>query len=293
MEILGPSDFESIVGNLRDGLYFTDRDRKILYWNKAAEQITGFTSAEVVGKSCMDNVLCHIDAHGMSLCKGMCPLAATILDGQAREADVFLHHKDGHRVPVSVRTNPLRNPQGKIIGAIELFSTATKDEFLWEKLEELQQLALIDPVSRLPNRKYLEQQLNSQAAQLERFQLPYGVASFRIENSTDFIQKHGEARFLRLIQIVSNTFRHSLRPYDTAGRIDTDEFLGIFPNVDTFALHTICRRLTHECIHSTIREEDGSQVGFHFFLRACMALPQENVGAMLLRLDQSLLTLKP
>ncbi|HOM48866.1 MAG TPA: PAS domain-containing protein, partial [Candidatus Hydrogenedentes bacterium] len=37
---------------MNDGVYIVDRNRKILYWNKAAEEIAGFTAEEVIGKSC-------------------------------------------------------------------------------------------------------------------------------------------------------------------------------------------------------------------------------------------------
>lgn len=51
-----------IVENLHDGLYLVDRDRVITYWNRAAEKISGFTAGEVVGRSCSDSILTHIDS---------------------------------------------------------------------------------------------------------------------------------------------------------------------------------------------------------------------------------------
>ena len=60
--------FAEIVDNLHDGLYLVDRDRTITYWNRAAERISGFKAVEVVGKSCSDNILTHMDSEGNSLC---------------------------------------------------------------------------------------------------------------------------------------------------------------------------------------------------------------------------------
>lgn len=45
------------VDNLHDGVYFVDSSRQILYWNQAAERISGYTAAEVLGRPCFDNVL--------------------------------------------------------------------------------------------------------------------------------------------------------------------------------------------------------------------------------------------
>lgn len=100
---LEKSTFEKVIENINDGLYFVNQEKVITYWNKAAEQIAGFTANQVIGKSCADNILTHTDDEGNSLCAMSCPLAATITDGKTREAEVYMHHKDGHRVQVSVR----------------------------------------------------------------------------------------------------------------------------------------------------------------------------------------------
>ena len=42
--------YERIFENLKDGLYFVNKDRIITYWNKSAEQINGFSAAEVMGR---------------------------------------------------------------------------------------------------------------------------------------------------------------------------------------------------------------------------------------------------
>ena len=69
--------YHTILDNLYDGVYFVDLDRKITYWNKGAERITGYTAGEVVGNRCFDNILMHVDSRGTLLCKDLCPLAAT------------------------------------------------------------------------------------------------------------------------------------------------------------------------------------------------------------------------
>jgi len=54
-------EITSIVDSLRDGLYVCDLERRITYWSKSAERITGWTAEDVLGRQCFDNVLCHID----------------------------------------------------------------------------------------------------------------------------------------------------------------------------------------------------------------------------------------
>lgn len=122
---LGAGD---VLANLTDGVYITDCDRKILYWSDAAERITGWTREEVVGRGCRDNILCHVDKEGRLLCgKEHCPLHRTIVTGKATKVPiiVFAKSRTGARIPMTVNTCPLKDRDGEIIGAIEVFRDMT------------------------------------------------------------------------------------------------------------------------------------------------------------------------
>lgn len=58
----------TLLDTLHEGVYYVDTEMRIQYWNKAAERISGYSSAEALGKRCADNVLCHIDQDGNSMC---------------------------------------------------------------------------------------------------------------------------------------------------------------------------------------------------------------------------------
>ena len=120
-QVLTPTA-EALLEAMSEGVDAVDADRRITYWNSAAERLTGYRAVDVVGRLCRDNVLNHIDDVGTELCLADCPLMFTMRDGQARgEARLFLHHRDGHRVPVAVRVAALRSPEGTIVGAVEVF----------------------------------------------------------------------------------------------------------------------------------------------------------------------------
>jgi PAS domain S-box-containing protein len=123
-------DFASrdILNSIADGAYITDCDRNIVFWNRTAEQITGWNHGEVVGRSCRDNLLVHVDKDGHQLCgKEHCPLHRAMVTGTRSAAPVvvFAQHKDGQRVPVEVSVAPLFNGTGEVIGGIELFRDMT------------------------------------------------------------------------------------------------------------------------------------------------------------------------
>ncbi len=110
--------YRDVFDRLSDGVYFVTPTRQITFWNAAAERITGYQRQEVLGSSCSDGILNHVDETGTNLCLAGCPLAATMEDGKGREASVFLHHKSGHRVPVLVRSAPIRDADSNIVGAV-------------------------------------------------------------------------------------------------------------------------------------------------------------------------------
>ena len=108
--------FKLILDNLHEGVYFTDLERRITYWNKGAEALTGFSAQEVVGKRCADKILMHVNESGHMLCEGVCPLSRTLADGRAHEAEVYFHHKSGARVPAEVRVSPIWAKTVKLSG---------------------------------------------------------------------------------------------------------------------------------------------------------------------------------
>lgn len=118
-----------ILDSLADGIYMTDRDRKIIFWSKAASRITGWRAEEVVGHSCHEDILNHIDLDGHALCgKEFCPLHRAISTGACSSTSIIVsaRHRDGHRVPVEVSVAPIRDASGDTIGGIEVFRDLTQ-----------------------------------------------------------------------------------------------------------------------------------------------------------------------
>lgn len=211
-------DFRAIVESLHDGLYFVDRDRQITFWNRAAEQITGYSAEEVLGRRCSENILMHVDPWGTQLCLNLCPLAATMTDGLSRVAEVYLHHKDGQRVPVSVRTTAMRNKEGEITGCIELFTDLSSGEALRLQLEEMKRLALLDPLTQLPNRRCLESKLEAHLTEARGSGSCFGLLYLDIDHFKVFNDLYGHDVGDQVLRSVANTLKGAVRPFDTVGR---------------------------------------------------------------------------
>ncbi|CAK0739540.1 phosphoserine phosphatase RsbU/P [Gammaproteobacteria bacterium] len=133
--LLAGLNASELLNLLADGAYITDLDRRILFWNAAAERITGWRAEDVVGRHCRDNILVHVDKDGHPLCgQEYCPLYRSIITGQPSAVPllVFSQHKSRSRTPVEVMVSPVRNHAGEVIGSIEVFRDLT--EYMHDQL---------------------------------------------------------------------------------------------------------------------------------------------------------------
>lgn len=224
--------YRALLEELFEGVYFVDTLRNILFWNKAAERITGYKGKEVVGKSCRDDLLIHVDDRGTHLCTDSCPLQAVLDDGTPRDAEVFLHHKDGHRVPVFVRICPVRDEEDNIVGAVELFSDNSARLEMTGKLAALEKEVRIDPLTQAANRRYTESVLHAFFEEYRRFNWPFAVLfvdvdNFKVINDT-FSHEVGD----RVLSVVAKTLMSNVRSFDHVGRWGGEEFLVILKNLD-------------------------------------------------------------
>jgi len=235
--------YEEIIENLNDGLYIVDTNRVIKFWNKAAERLTGFTAEEVAGSSCSDNILMHVDEEGNSLCKGRCPIVYAFETGKGQEAEVYLHHKDGHRVPVWIRVGLIRDKNGNIIGASELFSDLSSREAYRLKVAELESIAMLDALTGLPNRYYMEREINSRIEERKRLGVPFGILFMDIDHFKHFNDTYGHDVGDKVLKMVAQTFVSNSRPFDVYARWGGEEFLAVIRNVDVVELEKIGNRM--------------------------------------------------
>jgi diguanylate cyclase (GGDEF)-like protein/PAS domain S-box-containing protein len=235
--------YQGLLNSLADGVYFVDRDRRVTYWNKAAERISGFATQEVLGKSCADNVLRHVDDEGTELCIHGCPLASTMKDGHVREVEVYMHHKFGHRVPVAVRAALMRDTTGEIVGAVEIFSNNSKQIDVLKEMEELRKEVFRDKLTGIGNRRFADVTLENYERTLHESGVPFGVIFVDIDHFKKVNDTWGHAVGDNVLRMVAQTLANGLRTLDVACRWGGEEFVIIAPNVTAESLGIMAERL--------------------------------------------------
>ena len=229
--LYGNMDLESIyaaiISNMQDGAYFVDQNRRILFWNAAAERITGYSKDEIIGKDCPSSNLNHIDEDGRPLCQVGCPLFATNIDGKQRQERVFVRHKDGHRIPIRVNIFPIRQGD-EILGSIELFTQDSPAKYDDGLITKLSGMAMHDELTGLPNRRYLESFLNYKLSQFKHFGQSFALVFGDIDNFSVFNNNYGHEAGDAVLQNIAATLKKNLKKDDLFGRWGGEEFIGIY-----------------------------------------------------------------
>lgn len=285
--ILDVDSYAKIVDDLYDGLYIVDTNRVIQFWNKSAERISGFLAEEVVGKSCSDDILTHVCQSGTKLCTGKCPLAASMVDGARREAEVYMHHKNGYRIPVSVRVSPLRDSDGNITGGIELFSDISNKLAAEERVKELEKLALLDKLTQLANRHYLEQELESRFTEREKFGIPFGVMFIDIDDFKLFNDQYGHDIGDKVLRFIADSMTSTARVFDLYGRWGGEEFLGVIRNVEENELKMVAERVRF-LVENSYLLHDTEKLSVTISIGVTMATDGDDIKTIIKRSDELL-----
>jgi len=276
--------YKRILENLHDGLYFVDRNRVITYWNKAAERISGFGADEVVGKRCADNILTHIDGDGNSLCRSMCPMAHTIQDGMLREAEVYMHHKNGHIIPVSIRISPLQDRDGTITGGIELFTDISSRAANELRIKELEKLALLDNLTQLANRICIEREIQNRLEEKNRYNTLFGVLFMDIDHFKRFNDTYGHDVGDEVLKFVADTLIANARPFDLYGRWGGEEFVGIIRNINRNELILLGNRI-RAMIEKSYILHNNEKLNVTVSIGAAVVHDDDTMGSVVKRAD--------
>lgn len=277
----------NLLDSLSAGVYVVDQERVISYWNKSAEMLTGYKSSEIVGQCCRGNVLKYIDDQGVSVCGGECLAVKSMNDGCMHSMEVYVHHKQGHRVPILVRVSPIKNSHGQVIGAVEeLCDNSSKAKYV-HKIEELEKCALLDPLTGLMKRRGLEMNLRSVIGVMHRYGWSYGIIYVDIDDFKRINGLYGRDIGDNVLKMIAKTLQNNVRSTDVVGRFEGDDFMIIAANVNEDQLNYVASKIR------VLVEQSGFSVGADMLrvtasVCATMVKPNDTVGTLFERIHQLL-----
>lgn len=204
---------------IADGMISTDTEGNVVFMNPAAEALTGYTSAQALGRP-VDAVFTVFA--GEAGTPQQCPVAQCLKSAQvvSIDDDMILIGPSGIKREIRCKASPLLMAGDVLTGAVLVFQDVTQSR---QMQRELAHAANHDDLTGLPNRAAFDRLLNktiATAANGDGHCLVYiDLDHFKPVNDTA-----GHAAGDRLLQQVAQTIRDSCRSQDVAARIGGDEF---------------------------------------------------------------------
>jgi PAS domain S-box-containing protein len=267
----------SALEGLDIGVCATDNNQKIVYWNQAAEKISGYTRGEVIGHSSKDNLLMYsakdgalhdtADYQGQNLSDSAEPLSSSL----------YLSHRHGHRIHVQVKTIALRDQNGDVAGVIEYF-WPTEGGDPWGK-QSVAESYLSREVLELRLRRLLGVAANGGAC--------FGIARLDVDQAGSLRRTHGREAYLAMLDIVEETLHGGLYPSDISGRWTDTDFIVVTQVRTLTALQHHAQMLGDLCRSSDFRWW-GDKIGITLSVGGSMVVPGESAEEVLARVDSAL-----
>jgi diguanylate cyclase (GGDEF)-like protein len=208
---------------LEEGVCIVNRDHRIVYWNGGAERISGYLAHEVAGQFSHGDLLMHSGSGGsLGPGAGSCsPVLAAMSDGKGHSSNVFLLHREGHRLLIELEARPVHGSGGAIVGALEIFKEVSPP--LRRRSEEWEALDSRDR-TRAANRNFGEMMVRHALEILNAFEIPFGWLRVGLDEAEDLDRGFGHGIVDAAARTIAATLNRSLGPLDVLTHWDATEF---------------------------------------------------------------------
>ena len=190
-------------------------------------------------------------------------------------------------MPVLVRTGPLKDRAGRVVGGVELFTDLSNILANNSRVRELEQLALLDTLTQLANRAYLQREIEARFEEMRRYGIPFGLLFMDIDFFKRFNDTYGHDVGDAVLKLVANTFTANSRAFDVYGRWGGEEFVGVIRSIDAEDLVVLGNRM-RVLVNQSFLMHDEARLGVSISLGATVAKPDDTAESLIKRADQLL-----
>ncbi|PHV07050.1 REC domain-containing diguanylate cyclase [Janthinobacterium sp. BJB412] len=222
----------TIVNNMAEGLLIIEADGRIQFTNPACDKYLGYREGELSGRSIGELLNPLVAREYLDYFERYGAAPETAHSHGTRE--VIIRHRDGRSVCMDLTLTPMYLRQPLFIGLLH--------DITHHKLSEdaLQRAAMIDPLTKIANRRHFDSFLEKEWQRALRSGQPLSlvvldVDHFKLYNDT-LGHPAGDACLARVAQAVAS---HALRPTDLAARYGGEEFVLLFAETDADSAHLL------------------------------------------------------
>lgn len=217
----------NIMSNLDKAMYIVDKNRKMLFFNMAAETLTGYKAKDVIGEKCFDSSLNPVDKDGNIMSLDTCLLIDPKFGNTTFETNVYLQHKKGFRFPVTIKSIPYLE-DNVVVGAVEVINDKTKRKPSIDKRKYVQKLNMTDSLTQTLNRNFLDIKLEKSLEPNKS----YGLLFIDLDDFKQINDKHGHLVGDSVLEVVSKTLLYNTTSDEYVIRFGGEEFVIIIEAKD-------------------------------------------------------------
>ena len=219
-----------------------------VYVSPSARDILGWSPDEMLG---MRWSLVHPDDRAMQ----QQAMEEVLADGKAHTAVYRVQHKDGHYVWIEAVTRPIPSIDGDGMDIIytgrDVSSRVAAEAALEESRRELEQMARVDPLTGLANRRQFEERLRLALLRMQRQRTSIALMYLDVDHFKGINDTWGHAAGDRVLRSFAQRLTGCVRRTDLVARLGGDEFAVIIEDVALpDAAESIARQLVAEMHHS-------------------------------------------
>jgi two-component system cell cycle response regulator len=226
-ELNDPEIYQTVLDSLETGVYIVDRNRRIRFWNEGTEQITGYLRQDVVGRFLRDHLLTTRDDAKDLDSDPDDPINIAFRDGKPSIMDLSILHKDGYRVPIVLRTNPIRNNHGTVVGASESFEKNRSASEWTRRQAGFADFGCLDAVTGVAAQSFMETHLRENLITFNEHNIPFGILLVQIDHMDQFRASRGPGVVPTILRVIAQSMENCVRPTDLVGCWGENQFIAI------------------------------------------------------------------
>ncbi|WP_434510194.1 EAL domain-containing protein [Desulfitobacterium sp. AusDCA] len=223
-----------VFENTLEGVLVTDPKGNIVYTNQAFQDITGYTTEEVMGKN--PKVL----SSGKHDKKFYQEMWRALLEKGEWQGEIWNRRKTGEIYPEWLTLSAIKDNNGKTVQFAAILSDLTSRK---QNEERIKHLAYHDALTDLPNRYLFLDRLTLALAHAARHESTLAVLFLDLDRFKDVNDTLGHAAGDHLLQEVARRLKKCIRDEDTVARMGGDEFTLLLPEVSVDKAKDVARRI--------------------------------------------------